>query len=190
MAERASEVTELKRNLAQALRDKEQLQEVKQQHRVHNIYTAALHSELKIRFIYWSSNWSQQQHYQIKLWVLWCSVWTLSAAIPSFPHTPHHPLINTSILASFAHWYSAIRQCKCHATCLFHPSNPGLNVKPDSSALMKSSREEVRGEISRGRREVKEREGECLHQQSQSRGSRSLTPITVMSRVLMLSPQI
>lgn len=31
MAERASEVTELKRNLAQALRDKEQLQEVKQQ---------------------------------------------------------------------------------------------------------------------------------------------------------------
>lgn len=29
MAERASEVTELKRNLAQALRDKEQLQEVK-----------------------------------------------------------------------------------------------------------------------------------------------------------------
>lgn len=34
MAERASEVTELKRNLAQALRDKEQLQEVKQ-HQVH-----------------------------------------------------------------------------------------------------------------------------------------------------------
>uniref|UniRef100_A0A3P8TY85 Tax1 (human T-cell leukemia virus type I) binding protein 1a n=1 Tax=Amphiprion percula TaxID=161767 RepID=A0A3P8TY85_AMPPE len=32
MAERASEVTELKRNLAQALRDKEQLQEVKQHH--------------------------------------------------------------------------------------------------------------------------------------------------------------
>lgn len=29
MAERASEVTELKHNLAQALRDKEQLQEVK-----------------------------------------------------------------------------------------------------------------------------------------------------------------
>lgn len=35
MAERASEVTELKRNLTQALRDKEQLQEVKQ----HAIYT-------------------------------------------------------------------------------------------------------------------------------------------------------
>lgn len=33
MAERASEVTELKRNLAQALRDKEQLQEVKRQTR-------------------------------------------------------------------------------------------------------------------------------------------------------------
>lgn len=32
MAERASEVTELKRSLAQALRDKEQLQEVKQRH--------------------------------------------------------------------------------------------------------------------------------------------------------------
>lgn len=32
MAERASEVTELKRNLAQALRDKEQLQEVKAAH--------------------------------------------------------------------------------------------------------------------------------------------------------------
>lgn len=31
MAERASEVTELKRNLAQALRDKKQLQEVNQQ---------------------------------------------------------------------------------------------------------------------------------------------------------------
>lgn len=39
MAERASEVTELKRNLAQALRDKEQLQEVKEQHhQVHTIY--------------------------------------------------------------------------------------------------------------------------------------------------------
>lgn len=32
MAERASEVTELKRSLAQALRDKEQLQEVKKHH--------------------------------------------------------------------------------------------------------------------------------------------------------------
>lgn len=31
MAERASEVTELKRSLAQALRDKEQLQEVKRE---------------------------------------------------------------------------------------------------------------------------------------------------------------
>lgn len=31
IAERAKEVTELKRNLAQAIRDKEQLQEVKQQ---------------------------------------------------------------------------------------------------------------------------------------------------------------
>lgn len=31
MAERAREVTELKRNLAKAIRDKEQLQEVKQQ---------------------------------------------------------------------------------------------------------------------------------------------------------------
>lgn len=31
MAERSSEVTELKRNLAQALQDKEQLQEVKRQ---------------------------------------------------------------------------------------------------------------------------------------------------------------
>lgn len=38
MAERAGEVTELKRSLAQALRDKEQLQEVKQQHPVHTVY--------------------------------------------------------------------------------------------------------------------------------------------------------
>lgn len=37
MAERASEVTELKRNLAQALRDKEQLQEVKQHRQVHTL---------------------------------------------------------------------------------------------------------------------------------------------------------
>lgn len=37
MAERANEVTELKRDLAQALRDKEQLQKVKQQHQVHTV---------------------------------------------------------------------------------------------------------------------------------------------------------
>lgn len=57
---------------------------------------------------------------------------------------------------------------------------------------MKSSREEVRGGggVARGRKEVKEEEGERLHQQSQSRGSLNLTPITVMSRILMLLLQI
>lgn len=42
MAERASEVTELKRNLAQALRDKEQLQQVKQ-HTVYIYLTGSSH---------------------------------------------------------------------------------------------------------------------------------------------------
>lgn len=57
---------------------------------------------------------------------------------------------------------------------------------------MKSSREEVggRGGEARGRKELKEEEGERLHQQSQSRGSLNLTPITVMSRILMLLLQI
>lgn len=70
---------------------------------------------------------------------------TLVQCINSFVASFPSPLINTSILASFAHRYSAIIQCKCHATCLFHLPNPGLNVKPDSSALMKSSSEEVGG---------------------------------------------
>lgn len=54
------------------------------------------------------------------------------------------PLIYTATPASFARRYSSIRQCKCHVTCLFHLPNPGLNVKPYSSALMKSPGEEVR----------------------------------------------
>lgn len=114
------------------------------------------------------------------------SVQCINTLVASFPS----PLINTSILASFAHGYSAIIQCKCHATCLFHLPNPGLNVKPDSSALMKSSGVEVGWSEEGVWREVKEGEGECLYQQSQSRGSQSLTPITVMSRVLMLLLQI
>ena len=57
MAERASEVTELKRNLAQALRDKEQLQEVKQQqqqqqHTVNTIDLSARHDWNRAGFYY------------------------------------------------------------------------------------------------------------------------------------------
>lgn len=53
MAERASEVTELKHNLAQALRDKEQLQEVKQQRlRVNANDLSAWHNWIRAGFYY------------------------------------------------------------------------------------------------------------------------------------------
>lgn len=74
-----------------------------------------------------------------------CSVRPFFAAISTLPFTPHQPLINTSIIGSFTRCFSAIRQCKCHVVCLFHLPNPGLNVKPESSALMKSSRREDKG---------------------------------------------
>lgn len=77
----------------------------------------------------------------------------VSVAFLSLLYTSHYMLIKTSILASFANCYSAIRQFKYHVTCLFHLPNPGLNVKPDSSALMKSSR----GELSREQQEERGR---------------------------------
>lgn len=53
MAERASEVTELKHNLAQALRDKEQLQEVnRQRHRVNANDLSARHNRIRAGFYY------------------------------------------------------------------------------------------------------------------------------------------
>uniref|UniRef100_A0A3B5BCI7 Tax1-binding protein 1 homolog A-like n=1 Tax=Stegastes partitus TaxID=144197 RepID=A0A3B5BCI7_9TELE len=50
MAERASEVTELKRNLAQALRDKEQLQEVKQREQETGVQGAEVRQPMVLRY--------------------------------------------------------------------------------------------------------------------------------------------
>lgn len=60
-----------------------------------------------------------------------CGVTPLFAAFSTLPLTAHQPLMNTSLIGSFT-GSGAIRQCKCHATCLFHLPNPGLNVKPES----------------------------------------------------------